>query len=49
MNSSKNNLQAINERIAQRIYVIRGVKVMIDFERFSPDFMFVLDKDELKS
>lgn len=32
MNSSKNNLQAINERIAQRIYVIRGVKVMIDFE-----------------
>jgi len=32
MSSSKNNLQAINERIAQRIYVIRGVKVMIDFE-----------------
>ncbi len=69
MNSSKNNLQAINEKIAQRIYVIRGIKVMIDFElaelynietkqmkrqvkrnieRFPPDFMFVLDKDELE-
>lgn len=48
MNSSKNNLQAINERIAQRIYVIRGVKVMIDFERFPPDFMFVLNKNELE-
>jgi hypothetical protein len=63
-------IQLVSEKIVERIYIIRDVKVMIDFElaelynienkqlkrqvkrnidRFPPDFMFVLNKEEVEN